>query len=512
MPRIDRSLTAAALPAKDTIAVSRGVLFDHTSAVDKQEEKAQRERAWRAYNNIGEIHFIANGLIGSAIETLAWYGAVEDTATTYTAATPVEDAGFSQRDADLIRTLIEGIRPPWGQQQDFMRALAINLFVVAEGYHLTEPNGSIDSWTHQFIPKSHIVREDKHPNGKPALVYRDPITGEEKKVGESGRNLTRIWHPHPNNPAKADSALFSILTLLDELEWIQRLMASSLRKRVMTSGVFLLANSMLGPDYNPADPTSVAGAVNSVEEEIIRQLNATIADDSDSPALPLMLFAPFEHIKDGFRHIDFGEQLSEIAIQERQQVIRRIANALDVPSEFVLGIGEVNHWSAWLIRDLLWQQHVQPMATLIANAITTSFLRPALKVAKRSGQFDGDPERVKLWFEAHSLQTHPDLFDYLVKAHDLGIIGNKPILKKLGIPEDAAITDEEFNQWLELKKAQVGLLGGPGTQDPAQEGEVGPDGTVVEPAPSRERTGDRQRPASGPANRRRAGQDGPSQR
>lgn len=511
MPRIDRSLTAAALPAKDTIAVSRGVLFN-SSAVDRQQDQEQRDRAWRAYDNIGEIHFIANGLIGSAIETLAWYGAVEDTATTYTAAPPVEDAGFSVRDATLIRTLIEGIRPPWGQQQDFMRALAINLFVVGQGYHLTEPNGSIDNWTHQFIPKSHILNEEKALNGKPVITYRDPITGKEQKVGESGRNLTRIWHPHPNNPSKADSAIFSILTLLDELEWIQRLMASSLRKRVMTSGVFIMPNSMLGPDYNPTDPTSVAGAVNSVEEEIIRQLNATIADDSDSPALPLLLWAPFEHVKDGFKHIDFGEQLSEIAISERNQVIRRIANSLDVPSEFVLGIGEVNHWSAWLIRDLLWQQHVQPMATLMANAITTSFLRPALQAAKKRNMFDGEPNEVKLWFRAHSLQTHPDLFDYLVKAHDLGIIGNKPILQALGIPEDVAITKEEFEQWRRLKEAQVGLRGGNGTQEPAQEGEVGPDGTVVEPAPSRERTGDRRRPVSRPADRSRSGQDGPSQR
>lgn len=495
MPRYDKSLTAAALPASELVSVSRGAVIQGYDWGQKDKDERVKA-AWKAYESIGELHYIANGIIGAAVETLAWYGAVEDLATTYTAAPPVETK-LSEGDAAIVRNLVQGIKPRWGEQQDFMRALAVNLFMVGEGSHLTQFKGG--QWLHEFIPQSRVYEGQKAANGKVVQRYKDPITNEDLVVGD-GRNLSRIWRPHPNNPGKADSAVFSILPLLEELGWIQMLMNSTLRKRIMTSGLLLMPNNILGPDYNPADQTAIAGAVNKVEAEIIRQLSANIAEDEDSPAMPLILFAPAETIKDGFRYIPFGEELSDIAIQERREIIRRIANSLDVPSEFVMGIGEVNHWSAWLVRDLLWQQHIQPMATLIANSITSQFLRPALRADKN---FTGDPDQVKLWFKAHSLQTHPDLFQFLVQAHDLGIIGKEPILQALGIPPEAAISDEEFELWLRLKL---------GEQSAPQEGEVGPDGTVVEPAPSRQRTGDRRQPPTGPANPSRRGEDGPSQR
>lgn len=490
MPNLPSALTAAAIDERLLISKPQ-ISMPEIFADRKEDDKIKK--AWKAYNNIGEVHYIANALIGASLETLNWYGAEDDTGMAAGLPRPVTDT-LSEQDAETVRSLIAGIKPSWGSQSDFIKALGINLFVAGVGYHLYQEKG--DTFTHEFVPKQNIMDEKVAPNGRRTIEYKDPITGVPSKTGDS-KTLTRIWRPHPSRPGEADSPLFAIESLLDELAWIQRLMNAALRKRIMMSGLFVMTNSILGPDFDPSNPTAIAGQVNAVEQAIIAQLSSNINDD-DSPALPAMLFAPFEHVKDGFNHIDFGDLLSEVILKERDAVLQRIATSLDIPTEFVTGIGEVNHWSAWLIRDLLWTQHVQPLATLIANSLTEAFLRPALRVLARNEQFSGDPERVKIWFKGVTYATHPDRFTWLIKLHDKGVIGRKPILEELGIPEEGAITDEEFEIWLSLQRSRLGIEDG----EPMDEN--------GEPFPSRER---QQRTGNqGPANQDRAGEDGPSSR
>ena len=514
MPK--RDIQAAATPASvsGASAVTRGVAFNNITlgapGGESQGDIAKKqELAWKAYDEVGEIHFLGSGLIGSSIETLAFYGAIEDNATSYTYAPPVDSSEMSERDKVTIRELIEGFRPSWGTQQDYFKAIALNLFFPGEVYiYFKRVNGK---WDHKLIPKTNIGTSKKARNNKVIQEFTDPISGELVTVGDSG-NLQRIWRPHPGRPANADSSMFPVLGMIDELNWIQRLVTGLFQKRIMTSGILAITNSILGPDFDPTNQDAIAGAVNSVERQWVEQLSRNMQSDTDSPALPIIVFAPYEHVKDGFNYINLDNDLPKTVIEERREVLRRIANSLDIPAEFILGLGTVNHWSAFLIRDLLWQQHIQPLATLIANSVTDVFLRPVLRKLKADGLFDGNPDRVKLWFQSHQLATHPDLFPYLVTAFDKGIIGKEPILRALGIPPESAITDEEFNLWLSLKLAQVG------TTSEVGEGsvEIGDDGRIVlpdgrTPAPSRERTGNRPN-GGGPANRDRAGEDGESQR
>lgn len=495
MPKFADEITGAALAPKDFVVASSTVM-DGWPTLAVPDVKKKQADAWKAYDAVGEVHYIGSSLVGASIETLSWYGAIENEASPYNFAAPVE-MQLSEKDAKVVHRLVASISPNWGTQRDFMRALGVNLFMVGEGYHVTKR--AKGEWEHEFVPASHIVDQKKAANGRVVVKYRDPITGADVNAGD-GRNVTRVWRAHPNDPSRADSPMLAVSDLLEELTWIQRLTSSALRQRLMTSGLLVVTNSILGPDFDPNNQDAIAGAVNKVEASLIQQLSRNIDPDSDVPALPIIMFAPFEHVKDGFNYVEFGERLTEVVQKERDAALQRLAKSLDIPTEFVTGIGEVNHWSAWLIRDLLWSQHLQPLATLMADAITTSFLRPALRVEQERGTFDADPDIVKLWFKVAALQSHPDLWDYLSEAFDKGIIGKEPILQALGIPADVAITDEEFELWLELKR-------NPSGQTP--EGQVRPDNTTQQPFPSRQRG---QRTSEGPANRSRSGEDGPSQR
>jgi len=478
-----------------------------------QQEISEKQRlVWDAYDNIPEVHFLGNGVIGASVETLSFYPAMDDVSSAFNYAQPIEESDeYEQGDLDLIHSLVAGIKPPWGQQSDFMRALAINLFFPAEVYHAATYERGKDVYTHQLVPKQNIILPKKAANNKVIESYKDPISGQNVKVGDSG-TLQRIWRPHPANPNNADSPMFAVLEVLDEMKWIQRLISSMLKKRVYVSKMLIMTNSILGPDFDPQSQTSLAGAVNKVEKSLIDQMNRNIQSDSDSAVLPMLGFVPFEHVKDGFNLIDVAGDLPEMLLQVLEAAQRRLANGVDVPAEFLLGMGGSSHWSAYLIRDLLWQQHIFPLAGLIASSLTSVFLRPALRRAQDGGRFKGDPEKVKLWFRSNQLQTHPEIFTYLVTAYDKGIIGKGPILAALGIPPEAAITDAELKLWIQLK------LAGMGTTDEVGEGSSidVENGTVVLPngvfpSPSRTRSGGTVS-GDGPADRSRAGEDGPSQR
>jgi hypothetical protein len=513
-------LTAAATPASKSgiTAISAGVgqnqiLSQSRAAKNSAEIRDKQDKAWQAYDEVGEIHFLGNGIIGASVETLKWYGAENDDASAYTYSPPIEESDdFSDADKEAIRTAVHSLKLSWGSQSDLMRVLGINLFMAGEVYMLHETRtmqGKL-AYTHKVIPTTYVKDSNKAANNKVVERYIDPIDGKTYTVGDTG-SFQRIFRPHPAFPANADSPMFSVLEMIEELAWIQQLVSGLFRKRIMTSGILLMANSILGPDFDPNNSDSIAGAANNVANQIVEQMRRNIRSDTDSPALPILLFPPFEHVDKGFKFIDVAGDLPDTIIKEREAVLRRIANSLDVPAEYLTGLGDTNHWGAWLLRDLLWTQHIAPLGSLIGNSLTTTFLQPALIRLKQMGKFGGDPEGVKLWFQAHPLQSHPDAFVHLITAYDKGIIGKGPILRALGIPEDQAIEEDEFNLWLSLKLAQLGTGDevGEGSQWKLDNGKIVlPNGAT--PSPSRERTGNRANP--GQPNQRRAGEDGPSQR
>lgn len=500
-------LTAAAVPAA-YVGIKPSTLNRIIGSPKAKGLPGKQKAAWDAFDNIGEIHFFADGIVGASIETLAWYGATDDTATEYNYAPNLKDSGYSVNDVAAVDALIAGFKPAWGAQEDIMRALSINMQVPGECFLYTKQTNDLLVYQHQIVPKEDIttLHAEKKRNQEPKKIYEafnDPVLGQVVEVTR-GSTLDRLYRPHPGRPADPDSPLFAILDLIDELDWIQKVINNIFRQRLLLGGGILgVSNSMLGPDVNPSIATAIAGENNAVERALLEQLYANVKSAEDAPAMPPVLFTPRGE-KEAIFYTEIKNELPENITREREAVILRIANSLSIPKEFVTGLGETSHWSAYLIRDLLWSQHIRPLATLLANQITATFLRPALWRLKKAGKFDGDPNKVKLWYQTPTLQQHPDAFEFLMQAYDIGAIGRGPIRRALGIPEEHAITDEEWDLWLDLKLSESGFGG-------VDEGEVGPDGTRKPPAPSRQRS-NRVTSRTRPANQKRTGEDGPSQR
>src|SRR3546814_17159695 len=55
-------------------------------------------------------------------------------------------------------------------------------------------------------------------------------------------------------------------------------------------------------------------------------------------------------------HTPFDEETREL----REEAIRRLALGQDAPPELLLGVGNMNHWGAWLVQADTNNTHVEP--------------------------------------------------------------------------------------------------------------------------------------------------------
>src|SRR3546814_19565748 len=74
-------------------------------------------------------------------------------------------------------------------------------------------------------------------------------------------------------------------------------------------------------------------------------------------------------------HTPFDEETREL----REEAIRRLALGQDAPPELLLGVGNMNHWGAWLVQADTINTHVEPPLARFCDAATTQFLRPVLE-------------------------------------------------------------------------------------------------------------------------------------
>ena len=69
----------------------------------------------------------------------------------------------------------------------------------------------------------------------------------KETIADADEVVPFIW-PHPFDPKKPDAPLFSVLELLDELEWLNLQARTQSKQRVMFSGILATADELEGPD------------------------------------------------------------------------------------------------------------------------------------------------------------------------------------------------------------------------------------------------------------------------
>lgn len=375
-----------------------------------------QQEAWRLYDIIGELRFVANW-VGSACSRVRLYVAEVD--KNGRVQQEVKDAKI----AALSETLLGGP----AAQAEALRMLGINLTIVGDAYILARSGGKVPDeddaiWT--VVSGTELRRWG--PNGQNvAWLYGD--RRQDKEILDPNRDLIiRIWTPHPRRNLWADSPTRGAMPMLWEIERLTRFVFAQIDSRLVSAGLFPIPKDVSFPDEDP----TLSGA-DQLAERLMRTGAASLKGEGTAAGVvPTFVEMPMEALGK-LSNIQFTSELSQHAMELRSEAIRRFALAMDIDPSILAGMGEANHWGAWQIQEGQVKVHIEPLMGRICDGLTTAYLKPALKVLKK------DPDRYTLWFDTAPLTVRPERLKDTREMYKEGLVSRSTVL----LSGDYAISD-----------------------------------------------------------------------
>lgn len=321
----------------------------------------------------------------------------------------IVDTGLA---AELMMKLSGGV----GGQSQLMRMLTFQLDLPGEGYLIGEEIDGVETWSVRSMEEVRAV------HGKYEVVSeRTPnLTWREL----NGMKPIRVWRPHPRYYHIADSPARAARSIMRELELVNRHIQAQYLSRLASAGVVVFPDEITFPvreEFAEAADPFMAEWI-EIAAEGIKTPGAA------SAVVPIPMRMPGEYV-DKVKHLDFTLKIDDKIIEKRDSAIKRLATKLDLPAEILLGMGDVNHWSAWQLEESALKVHIPPTAEIICDSVTTGYLRPRLKA---SGE---DPSQWVVWYDMSELAQKPDRSTNAKDAYDRIEISGAAYRREVGFDE-----------------------------------------------------------------------------
>jgi hypothetical protein len=379
-----------------------------------------QNEAWRLYDVIGELRFVANW-IGSALSRVRLYVA------------EVDKNGRPQGEtkkakvAALADTLLGGP----SRRPELIRLAGINLTVAGDAYFIGRSTDDPDSDEWYVLSRSELRRYTS--SGKNTS---ENMMGDPGKLDPERDMIIRVWTPHPRRTMWSDSPTRAAMPMLFEIERLTRYVFAQIDSRLVSAGLLPIPKETSFPDE---EGNSVAGA-EALAQTILRYGSASIKGEGTAAGvMPTIVEMPMEALGK-IELIGFASELSKQALDLRSEAIRRFALAMDIDPSILSGAGEANHWGAWQIMEGQIKVHIEPLASRLCNALTQAYLAPALKSIKE------DPERYVLWYDTAPLTVRPERLKESREMYTEGLLSGDAVRTYGDYKESDAPTDEENAQ------------------------------------------------------------------
>lgn len=441
--------------------------------IKRSAHESWQGEAWDMYDEVGELRFVANAIAGAMSHARLYVGRVEDPDSNE--PVEVEDGPA----VELFRHLGGG---PTGKRE-LLRRLAIQLFMPGDGWLVGLPPDTLDPGAGPADPDEAIgpggdepVRLSDlswHVFSVTEVMFRSGeieinLGGNEKRrVSEDDCYLIRVWRPHPRKWWTADSPVRANLPILRELVGLTKHIAATIDSRLAGAGLLVLPESVtVMGDISESPDEDDDGETDPVLAALMDAMITPIKNrDSAAAVVPVLLKASDEAAAAIGQNslIRFSTPFDERSKELRDEAIRRLALGLDTTPEMLLGMGSVNHWSAWLLDEINAKIHIDPVLSLICDALTTAFLRPALAEAGVD-----DPDQYVVWWDLSDLTLRPDRSAEATTGKQMGILSDEAWRRETGFDEtDAPPADETgvdiaVRTALELVTAAPSLIQAPG--------------------------------------------------
>lgn len=386
--------------------------------------------AWRLYDIIGELRFVAN-----------WIGAACSRVRIYVAQ--VDDNGRVQKEvttkkvAGLADTLFGGP----SAKAEALRMLGINLTVAGDCFIVGRGTDDLKSDEWYIVSTSELKRWGTRLN----LLNAD---GSKEELDPGKDLVIRVWTPHPRRHLWADSPTRAAMPMLWEIERLTRYVFAQIDSRLVSAGIFPLPKSATFPDEVDEDGNQLSGS-EALTQRLMRTASASLKGEGTAAGVvPIFMETP-EETMGKYQLLEFSSELSKQALELRNEAIRRFALAMDIEPSILSGMGEANHWGAWQIMEGQINVHIVPLMTRICDALTTAYLQPALKSIKE------DEGRFVFWYDTAPLTVRPERLKDTLSLYEKSLVSRETVLLSGDYKISDAPTDEEemkrFTQELMLR-------------------------------------------------------------
>lgn len=412
-----------------------------------------QKRAYDIYDTEGHL-FYATNYVGSALARIKLVAAKRDP----------NDGKINQPEvltSGPVHKAVKEITSTKNGQSGLLRALGRNIFLAGEAWLVAETDqAGTQSWDAVSV-------EELTVNGDNRTFSRRKLPGAQPVPLRSGTLAIRIWKEHPRWSEWADSGTRSCMELLEKIVTLNRAEKAIARSRLAGSGILALPQELVPPGWQNQSENPNAMESNPLWQALAESMTAPLRDDSHpSSVVPLVLVGPGEVIKN-IKYEEMSRSFDTAAAQSSiQNAITQIANTLELPKEILLGTGEATHWTAWAIREDVFQAHIQPLIELICEALTRTYLKQALnklspEALARAGIDNVDD--VCIWYDASQLVIRPDKGDKAVALHDRFAISDSALRRESGFGDDDAPSEEEYAKRVGIKAVdtKMALTGKP---------------------------------------------------
>ncbi|WP_239405357.1 hypothetical protein [Frankia sp. Cj3] len=416
------------------------------TARQRQLRQSWQPDAWKYLDLLPPIHY-ANTFLGRACSRMRLFAAAY-TDDPKAPPIPVEDAtdlpaGLADAAAAAMARLGSGRMATAA----LMNSYTVNLSVPGECYLLGRDETYVgESWEIRSIDE--IVTTDKgyYLRDLPADPSDHSIKGE---LLPPDAYIARLWQPHPRWRALADSPARAILEPCEELLWLSRGIRAAAKSRAMTNGILLVPDELT---IMQADESDDSENGDPFMDALTRALVAPLTDEgSPSSVVPLALRGPGA-ILAMIQHLRLDREIDKTSIGRCAELIREIAIGIDLPSEVLLGVADVNHWTAWQIDDSTFKYHVEPVVQREVDGLTAGYFWPTLAA---EGFTPAEYRRVVIWYDPTELVTHPDRTEDALKLWDRHAISNEALRGVAGFGDDDEPSGDEIVERIALRLGRL---------------------------------------------------------
>jgi hypothetical protein len=403
------ALTAAAAP----VTSPRSSLIRNTDG--------WQEEVWEFHDTLGEFRYATDWEAKRQSRVRLYAAKLEPGADEPVRA----KAGLA---VDLLTAFAGG---PGGQAQ-IMGGLATQLRVPGEGYLIVENVNGVEKWSVRSIDEVRVARQRYE-----VIDENSPQSGNNwRPLAPDSMAPIRVWRPNKRWHHLADSSTRAARSTMRELELVNRHIIAQYLSRLASAGVVLFPQEVTFPvreEFADAPDPFMAEWI-EIAAEAIRTPGTAAA------IVPIPMKLPGEWI-DKVKHVDFTLKIDEKIIEKRDSAIKRLASQLNVPAEVLLGMGDLNHWNAWISDETSLKVDVAPDAELICQAITTGYLQPRLKASHVE-----DWAQWVVWYDMSELTLRPDRSDDAFAAYDRLEISGAALRRETGFTEADAPNDQELKE------------------------------------------------------------------